>query len=420
MRRMPSIFSPSRIKHEYHLTSLKDKTASAYNVKVLDRSIVSDNVLELRAILSVLDKNIVRLYQVNGQIFVLTDTNELYRVEQEKLVFIANTTNEPYVIRCCVDGVNYYVIGDSDKTILLDDNFNLTTREVFCYGDGAILYGQMLFVYRDNQISFSMVADCDNFDSGLNNGGSIRVSEECGKIASLVAIKNKLIIVCKNAILTLTIDSDRENYKLQKEDVSVNVLDNSVYAIGDKIFLVSDDKLCYYENSKLSLVNIDVDLSKYKFNGQCGGRDNKCFYSVVHQDKNEYAVLVYDALTKSSNLITCDSLPIINKDCILDGKVVKRIEPGKQKSVDFLWESKLLDLSFGGLKTLKSLSLTTNERINVQIIGKYTQKTFSLQSGCHTVGVGIQGGAFRLIVSGNANSINVGDIRLTYIVKEEN
>lgn len=419
MRRIPSIYSPSRTNHEYHLTSLKDYTASAYNVKVLDREIVSDNALELNAILSIADKNVVKIYQVNGQVFVLTDTNELYRVGQDGLIFIAKATSCPYVVRCSIDGVKYYVIGDSDKTILLDDNFNVTNREAFCYGKGAIFHNQMLFVYDDYELKFSAVLDCDNFDYGLNNGGSIRVSEDCGRIVSLVASKNNLVIVCKHAILTLTITSDRENYKLQKEDVALSVLDNSVYAIGDKIFLVSDDKLCYYENSKLNLVNIDVDLSKYKFNGQCGGRENKCFYGVENQTEHKHAVLVYDALTKSSNLISCTNLPIISGDCILDGNSIKKVGYSNASNVDFLWESKFLDLSYGGLKILKTLSLATDTDISVQIIGENARKTFLLGAGYHHVRTGLNSSAFKVVISGNASAIRVGDMRLTYVIKEE-
>jgi len=193
-----------------------------------------------------------------------------------------------------------------------------------------------------------------DFTFGIDRAGQFDIEGGYGDIVALATENKKLIIFTSRAIFEFCAIGARTDYTLKRIECDyLNVLENSVRDIGDRIIFVSDRKIYYYKSGKVYLEQSFLGDNDCIITN-APALDGKIYYLPISY-KGEEFLFRYDLDNKKYNFITA-----ISND-LFDGEypVYKNISMYKIDKVD---------VQKTPVYTAKSVLDKTTKKVMVKII----------------------------------------------------
>ena len=317
-----------------------------------------------------------KVYNVNGKIIVYCQDGYL-RIK-EKGVYKKFTPVPfpvaPTVFETFNNGKKCVAIKKADGVILVSDR-----TDYYKTADGDVYYSffDLNFIAKGNVLK---IADAYGYcGTQLNDDMRIIVlSEDFGEIVALSSYKEKLIIVCKKRILTLSFEKDGLYSLDSLEGNEINVDKKSVKKIGDKIFFVSKDNLFAIGDkiskceSMLNKKGFIVYDNAFSFNG--------CYVLPIQKDGKRWLYLYdtengCDYLLKNGNLAFCDGGFAIDRE----NGFSYQLQDGVNGYCRI--KSKTTNFNENGKKHLTLLTAYSEYPLTVKIEGDFGEKEYQFLSG---------------------------------------
>jgi len=284
-----------------------------------------------------------------------------------------------------------------------------------CNAKQMLVFDKRLFVLGEDgeTIHFTASLDLLKFD------GSIRVEQGFGKILSLEAYGNKLLVVCENGFKVLETSFDARKFKLTDLCRSYEgIIDGTTKALGDTIYFLTKGGMCQAVRGKISQLDICFE---------CPGPahstiyDNKYFLSngtdMVVIERFVDSVTIYEGLgvrgfERVFNEHT-DRLAVLTDAPGL----VYQIEKGVDGNTACVWETEEFCLTYAsGNQYVRQVLVQTATDIDVVVISNRAEQRIRVNGApdIQRLSLNIKGETFRIriIASGvvdiSALSVVVG------------
>ncbi len=410
MRRIPKIKEP---KHVDRTFVIKDFSKYSFGDEY-----VADGALKQTVGLSYLGQlpsgvELLKAYFVRGSLYGYFSDSivRVFKSGSWRVLLVSNLT--PYIIPFKKDGKECTLIKGSSAFIRYDDDVIEVVQ--MPYGDSAVIYKGMLFVAKDNKLTYSKLFNYQDFTEGLQKSGFVTTDMNFGKIIALIPTESSLIIICERAIYHLYAVGQRENYSLVKQDVALKAEAGSVQNAGDKTYLISDGFLCKYQGGKLSKVDCGLDFLEFNFSGQSGVDANTYYATFTGATNNNY-ILVYNDITGEQNLIKTKNTILSDGGYSLGSEGVKKITKASVESG--VWQSVKLDFGYPNIKSLTAVAIKSNSDIAVKIDCSYASEEFEFKKGYNQIKTHFTDKSFKLTITAQAEGLDVERIKFTYRLQE--
>lgn len=366
-------------------------------------------------------KTVRGMAKVGEKIFCYTEKNKLFYIENLTVVDTGLTILfvMPTILEIVKNGEHLVLVLDENGTGYTIDSEGNTMTYSFPIGRVACTYNGMLFIAHLNELYFSAPMDCTNFTMNLNEGGVIKTDKNDGNIVSLVVQDNKLLVFTTRAIYEFTAFGERIDYTLKKIETTVpSVRMFSAKNCGKKTLFISGDKLCSYENRKITEINSMLSRENLVIKGN-PAVDKKAYYIPVSDSNGNRRILRYDTENDTECLIDCDYSVISDGGYTMNKNgMLIFIEENGELVKNYSFTSKVLDFGTAKDKVIHEISMICDAAGILTVHGDCGERTFTLKKGSNVKRMNIPSNSFTLTFSGGSK-FNAQHIKIKYRIKGE-
>lgn len=176
-----------------------------------------------------------KLYKQNGNDF------ELYTLEKFK--------SKPIVLEFFKQGVKTVMLVENGFAVIKGKNIGSTILPV---GDDVVLFNNRVFVSDKRSVKICGILDHLSTSTKNDQLGFINLEFKYGEILKLVPLKERLIIICENKILSLTSGDSWEDFTLNEVcDLHLSIAKNSILGLNEKVYFSNGEELFVFFNDKI-------------------------------------------------------------------------------------------------------------------------------------------------------------------------
>ncbi len=326
-----------------------------------------------------------RLYHIDGEYYCYCNDQMVYK--EQNGVFSLLTSwpfaTEPEIIKFISENQTYTIILSSKKKLLIGNG----KEEDFKVGfsKSMAICNRAFFLGENDTLKFGKPFDFENSAIDVYPHGYIKLNKNLGDVEGLSVNGRNLIIVCKHGVTNLSVLDEEMDYRLTDYSLPyIDVEENSLITIGNKICFVSENKFCTLTGKTLKTHEISLE-EKFKQNGKASsfkshyilpiksmGDQTEYIYVRNLIDGKEWILSAKTALSKSDGCYVSDS----GKICKLDFKE-NNYEDMEYQSKKIFFESQKGILS--------EISLESDKDIKVEVCGDFGVMNFLTQEGVNTL-----------------------------------
>lgn len=299
---------------------------------------------------------------VKNSILVCSYYGDTYIKNDDKFVFIGNidVSKKPILSTIVIQGIIYPLLVDGQNNAYkIEENCTLNLigqidADVICNN------GEMLFIAKGRTITFSAPFDMTDFTFSIDRAGQITIEDGYGDIVGMATENKKLIIFTKNAVFEFNAVGERTDYTLKRiEFETLDVLEDSVKDIGDKIAFISDRKIYTYKGGKISLEQ------SFLFENNCPilsspAVDKKVYYVPMDLRGNHY-LFRYDFEEKKYNFVTWVSSMLLDGNCPI-------VKDDRLYKINLITSNKILP-SYSGCEVKFDLAKKVFVKVIAYVVG---------------------------------------------------
>ena len=409
MRKIPTIEAPSYSERTVTIEDFLSVTKSAYNITATKSGLMPER-LAVQKVASLPSSQVDKLFFENGSLFAYTKDGQLLEFDGKAWVKVLDCDSTPKISRVLVDGEWRGLCCTENSSRVFTKTSNV--EEDIPYGDVYENFKYRLFVGKDNVIKYSAFADRTKFN-GTSDSGALYTDILYGKIVGMFSQKDKLVVVCEKTIYHLYIANGTSGFSLVKQDVDLDLTENSVVALDGKVYMLNRKEFCVYDGSDVKKVQTLTDLSDYSFKSQPCAIAGAIYFVVSNGVEDN--LFVYDCINQTDMLMPSFE-NLTSEGYLINDKGVYKLKPREQDG-DALWESVPLDLASPYKKALMRFSVRAEGRLDIDVIGTYSKSTFKFE-GSGVAIMNIPSYAYKIVIRLNSKA-KVQNMKFVYRIKEE-
>ena len=361
--------------------------------------------------------NTRQLYSVRDKLYLyLTSGAFLEFVNGSTWKQLFTTTKRPTVISININGEYCSLILGSKSYVIHDDD----RREIvdIPFGRGAVEYKRRLFVGDSNKIYFSKFLDSKDVFNQSSGYSYLATDQLDGDVTSFIPTKDYLIVFTTKTIYHLYVTDQEESFKLVRQNVNINLREGSVWQASGVTFFFTDNKLCKYENGKISIVDCFIKNKPYSFATQACVFGN-AYMAIVYDDFGQSYLLYYDHVSGQEYFYKTTIVRLAENGYLVEDKRLKSYTEQSSPEVDGFWES--IDFDFGSSKAkeLKSIEIKTGCMTTVELETPCGTHVYSFDPGYTLIKPNVIDTKFKFIIKTIPLETDVQKIKLIYRIQEE-
>ena len=268
----------------------------SYKTRVFERDFKSENELSAYATFSKTSFSAagitpVKVYEVGGEIYIYCTDKNLRK--KSNSVFLStgfSSSVVPLIVPIILNGTKQTLfIG---TTAAIEGG---STVSGVPYGASCAECAGRLFITDGSKIKYSEEFDFTDFSVGLDFGGFIELNGEDGDALFVAEDAGNLYVIAKHAAYILKPYGEQFEFTMEKLSAfSLDVKENTVCQIGNRICFLSGNDLCVMSGGKIKRVGTALyGLSTYTY-AIAGGIDG-LYVLAVNSGGKKYAY-VYDTI----------------------------------------------------------------------------------------------------------------------------
>ena len=411
MRKKQYLVNPKVKIKEFKVNDFSNITDCAINVKISDK--LCSNDITLKFVCLFVD-TMIKSYYIGDRFFAYMKDNTIYEYKNKRMESVLKVSSQPLLIDILVNGIKEILVVEINGAYILkkDITFNFPYGQCIAKHKGRLFVADGKNIYFSNQFNFTV------YSTNIENQGFISVDDNAGKILDLIEYKDSLMVVCEKAIYKLRLID--QNFEFDKIELDyVDILPNSAKKVGDKIYFISQNKLCEFDGSSRIMLNGDFDrflpLAK-EFATSVQG-----LYSIKVAVNGRDVFLVYDTSTKEHYYVWTDGVGNMGENgyvFVEEFGTIYRINANTNNQT-YEWQSKDIDFESLNKKALLELRLTVDQPMALYIQGDFGTKEIQLSEGVNIKKLNLTSRAFKMRIYQYANTLLVKDLSLKYKIVGE-
>lgn len=420
MRRIGKLIEPKYLEKEYAINNFVESMEESQNLLVSKDKLKTWAYYKDTEIYRPGSTKILKIMVIDDKIYVYCDDLSLYRREQSGWVKLIDCDFEPVLVKSKIDGQDCVILSakENENCFIINSSGQLVSSKIPC-GKAITNYKGMLFVANQNTLKFSALLNEDDFNLSAYAGGQLKTHSCDGDILELIPEQDALVIVCQKAIYRLVAVGERQDYKLERENAEIFVLDGTVKKFLDGIYFSNGKKIFKYSKGQITNLKIDLDISKYYFIKGVSVVDDVICFCLRDKKINSQKILVIDPCDNKQSILPA-YLPVLGDNgYFFEINKLKTIQIDGSENCSFKWDSKVLDLGTNLKKALLGVSVDSNVPVKLTIQSNYSTTILEFNQGHQIQRVNLPGFSYKISVSGNSAHAVVSSIKLVYRIKEE-
>lgn len=339
-------------------------------------------------------------FNVNDKHLFWRDDNKVCILDGNDYTKLIESQNMPFVF----NGKGEY----EGKIMVLSSEGKL-----FVEGEGQYpapfgypeFFGGRLFIGCGDTVHFSALFSYSDFNYADNGAGKIKLDSSDGQIKGLKAHCGNLCVITEKAVYKIALVDESTEFTVERQNLPyLKVKSDTVVKIGDKIYFISDDKLCCF-NQNIEYIDSEINYKEISTKGYANGKRY-----IVASDKN---LFYHDTLTGEEGYLDmeyctlCGDYFIHNLDLC-----VYKIDFSTPDSICLGYEN----LDTARVKTLYSFSATCDSACKVTFYGDFGKKTYTLKAGYNYRNLNLVCVSAKITIDG-LNGGGVDKIKIRYSIK---
>lgn len=369
-------------------------------------------------------KTCLKLYTLGDELFVYLSDKKIYKLNdmQFNLVVDKIFMETPKLATVPHNGKKAILIVSSNNSLLVgkDEQGNEEQLQVdipVC--DDYVLYAGMLLGLTASKIYFSKPFEYVNF----SEGGLINIERRAGKALKLFKTDNQLYVICKNLIYTLSPFGDYEEFTIKLVDTGyLNILENSVVHLSDKVAFISENKIVAFDGVKVKKYHSFLDNQNITVSDECKAIDNGIIIPIKIEEypTNDY-LLIYDFKDCVQFIIknvgkVCDKLGYsINFESGELYKISGDYKESSQAIIKFYPQ----DFETLNQKFISKIYINSSGTYLLKSSGDFGDKTFIINSGINEILCNLSSREFNFTIISNDVKFGIKDVQFIYDEKGE-
>lgn len=324
------------------------------------------------------------LFLIDGY---LSDKNgrKLVRERFSKMPFILSVEKDGEKVKTAIENGAGIFFGKSYGRILVPK------------GNEYLFYDKKILTFSKNKILFCVLA------KSVQNG-YIVLPVFLGKIAGITVFDGGLYAICEKGAVNIANDNE-SGFSIEiKCRWNFSVTENSVEAVYDRLLFLSDGKLFYYKDGKVTKENSLLDNGEYTFTGDKSVKDSKYIVS-VSDEEGEY-FFVKDISTGEDSLIKKGTLKQIGDGKFLDAEKREIYSVSVSGDLESEWESK--PYIFDTEKTVFNIKLYSKTPAVMKVKGDFGESVFRVKAGNNEFRTNLKSKSFIFIFCFTGNGFSLG------------
>lgn len=354
--------------------------------------------------------SVIKTYLLEGIKYCYCSDSHVYKEENGVFSLFSQKTfdSAPNLLTVLVEGER--------RTLVYSDNASIVRG----YGEVEVTLPQsqysevcngVLFLASGNTINFGLPFNFETFSVDLNPTGVIKIEPELGDILALISMETDLQIFCKHGVLSLSTFGQPKDYTLKHYSLPyLDIEPKSIRKIGNRIYFISQNKLCYLKNQTLESADLSLggnvkvigDASTYKgyylLPVNAFGK-NVLYVKNTNTDTEWYTHLPM-ALSQVGGLCVNEKT---NKLCTLCFNGENHFESQ--------YESK--NMFTGEAEYLQEISFESTANITLKIKTDWQEKTFCCDKGKNKLILGIKTQKFTLGFYCKGGAVEISNLCVT-------
>lgn len=363
--------------------------------------------------------NFKKAFSAYGKIFVQLSTGEFCEYndgEATPLFSIPGDVkiyelNEPSKNRILVYGSTYGTIYDTESKEITSFAFPSV-----CVG--CCVYDGSLFGFSSIKAYFSKRNKYNDYVVKNDDAGYFSIPNRDGKIISVQTLGEYLFVFCQKAIYkvfrnkTTPITIEKLNFKLE-------IIDKSVFVVGDKVYLINQNKLCEFDGENISFLSTYLDYKTFRKISTCGRLDDKYFVQGYFENEEELSTYLFSPKTLEQTCCTgLNTIYSLDGVCVSKNNknIVSKIVKG-QNQLPFELKTFPVTLDKLDKKSIKSIKINTLSPIKLTVCGDFGQESYNFEGGYSKKNCNLNSTQFAFEIFGQAQDIAIDNFIIEYLVK---
>ena len=376
-----------------------------------------------------------RFYLVNDTTFIYLDNgsvcveeNGVAKWTSQNTYAVAPTITEIYhngnlcVLICGVNDSSEQIAEIYNQgTVSLPAKIHHLTAlvdNVFWTSDGASLY-------------FTHIDATKGVEQNLTLDNQLFIDANYGQILDLVALENRLFIVCKHALLKVIVGAYPLDYKAQRIDTEIlNVLEKSVVGSGNNLMFISNGKFCLFNGANVYYKPFIRDSEKVKILDYAGHSNGHYFLPVVTNNSQKYLYCLDVNLSKRYTLnyvlgLSKNSgkgyLESLEKIVVFTTDNTEKVTQNATLSMvnqSCFYQTKPLNFNTNKCKNLLAISGKVTGEERLYILGDFGQKEIAINNA-FSVECNLTSVEFSLMVNSTSQKMPLSNLKLIYRIQGE-
>lgn len=353
----------------------------------------------------------LKLYNVDGKLYVYFNDKRLYKIVDNALIRVSETEfkNTPIILKAPV----YY----DDSIIIIDGDSAFITGKTdgnvyFPKAKGFFVLEDYVFAYNGKSLFFGCRTD-DDFLLKDNYFGRIDVGDGLGEIIGITAVKNVLAVFSNYGISTLSMLDNKKDYKL-KESVALplSIREKTIKRIGDSVYFIAGKKLCKYSLSGITFLDCFLEGKDFEIVDEAYCYNDKYCLTVSIQGRRY--VYVYSAIDGLEKIIVSDNLLLADGGYCFD-KTDNKIYSIEDGTGDlFYWKSKELCFNDNQAKIMSSVTVCGKGEFNLLISGEFGDREYNVSANKKLNGLALFSKSFIFEIDSKTASSLIDGIKIEY------
>lgn len=398
---------------EFFVKSVDKITHKNVNVLVGDSIITTTNLA--KKIVDRISSRIIEKFIVNGYIYLYCDDNCLYNYNPKDKTFkkVCECKGQPILTSVIINSEKNVLVIEENATYVAGQTVDVGTA---VYGTVATTFKGKCFVAKDNLVYISHPINLATETMNVSPLNVLTLDKQWGNVLDLICFDYYLLIVCEKAFYKLKTNYSEE-YSLEKVNMgNIEVMPKSLIVVGDRLYFITNQKICYYDDGVIKTENTIYD--KY-LNTFCDKAQayKQYFILQVSVEEKKY-ILFFDTLTKQCFIIDSEGESLLGENCVyvLENRDLKIIDEGAYDQGE--WESVPLTFNNNNKKAICEVSMYASQPCNLFISGDFGSKSFNVHQGCFVLKTNLISSVFNLRINIPNSHCCISDMSIKYRIME--
>lgn len=359
-------------------------------------------------------ENILYAYKAGGRFFVYTENENVYECKNNEVVLVGNLNSRPSVISITKSGEEKVLVAGRTLSATLVDQTNSQTIDFYSV-DRMVLFGGRLFSTIDNLIQYTKLYDFTNEQSSFAVEGTIKISEDYGKIQYMCVINGTLYVFTDSTVFGLESSGESIDFKFKRlENLEFAIEKDTAIKVCDNVLFVENGKLFKFSKGEVVIIDTILTNGAYEIIGMSASGDNKYYLPIKYGEKK--GVFIYDLTSNEQSVIECQNPVVCDGGYLFDISLnkVSKIEKSDESQSAKEWKSEKTDFGTFNNKVIHKIFVKSKGECVLTVYGDFGKNEFKIIAGNNGFIVNLPSKEYQFSLSSTSPDFCVENLTVNY------